>query len=1690
MKTRYCQFQLTLSDQCCGVGGGGASTGPQPPQLQGTNTRTTIMQDPVLETILEQMREAEARRAELERQHAETQAQLRDKLAGRYPGPESVEALQSKIRELEKKTELQMVRHEELSLELTSLRRARSRGPVASNVTSTVPMSTWPPAGSEIDRIIAKIEQDNSLSKTSASRILHELDHSRSNVTTQQPSGSQSILRSSSENLPNLGQHQHPPHPHALNLGLPSQTSHYAGSPMPLTPMMPGCPPLTPNGPPYHYSEPIPPAPSLSTSQSQPAFQQKLQQYQQQQQQQQHELSSSHSQGTLPSQQKQLQTHTQFSGSQYQESYPHTQTYQQPIQQQQHPVSTSYLTSATGGQNVMPHYTQPSQTNQGYQLNGTQQQTTYPTLSMTSHPNGTYNSVTTSYASQLTHHNYSGPHTSIPQTTLSSLPPYSTTTPAYHSTLGTLTSSSQNMLPFSTGQSTFSTAGSNYSTVGTNAYGTSGVNTGPTSSGLLQAIGDPLQAMQQLSAQSQASQLQQQAIIHQIQQSLRASSPTATGSTGHHFLGPRQMPKIPTGILSNPMDRLTNDNMVSEGQVDMLDIPGKGRCYVYIARFSYEPFQHSPNENPEAELPVQGGDYLLVWGQPDDDGFLDAETLDGRRGLVPANFVQKLVGDDLLEFHQAVLGLRDVDDAASTNIPQCYLQDIDLELAALEEGNRNRQAELSAYAELDNIADEDEQEPPEVYLFSDLVPAPQHLTLERQLNKSVLIGWTAPQENSHHLESYHVYVDGVLKVTVKATERTRALVEGVDSTRPHRISVRSVTHSRRTSRDAACTMVIGKDVAMGPTAVKASNVTATSAVISWLPSNSNHQHVVCVNNVEVRTVKPGVYRHTITGLAPSTIYRVTVKAKNLRATHFEDQNTQSANALACHVHFKTLPKGLPDPPVDIQVEAGPQDGTLLVTWQPVALNGSAVTGYAVYADGKKVTDVDSPTGDHALIDIHKLMGLNPKHVTVRTKSRESQSGDSCATAIPCSVLRGGPHLHGPHGPDLNQQQIANQEDPNRRVTNMNQRYPSAPVPPHMRRHGTTRVDSHGQVVIETDENLSDKEIYPGQSIPQIGVPEITKDSASEANYSEEEDPSRRGRNMPPHHGHHRYNNPGIPAGPTHRGGRPTGGPRPQDPYYDQSGNQRGRGPVYRSGRGASQAQGGGAGGPHHAPTGAQQINKRTRWFVALFDYDPTTMSPNPDACEEELPFSEGETIKVYGEKDGDGFYWGECRGRRGYVPHNMVEELKDQGPNSGVAVRRTGQGCGQGDRWGDIYANMPVKKMIALYDYDPQELSPNVDAEQVELSFQTGNEIYVYGEMDDDGFYMGELDGVRGLVPSNFLTEAPGQAQTQGQGQGQQPPGSRRAPGQGQGPGARGPPPPPREPPPPGHRRPKDASACIVPVSVPVCHLDSRQQQQQQLPPLMNNQHQQNNPPPHLAYQQANNHSYTTVTTSNQHGPNHPPPGGVMGSHNPHQVGQGSVPPHLQQQGRGRGVGNRVVGSNAAGVLQGPPPHLQQNEYPTQQQQQQQHQQQQQQQQGPSQQYSQQNPQNQNYSQPNQGYQQNQGYSQQNQNFNPQNQQFPQPNQGYQQNQGYGQMNQQYSQQNQSSSISGPQGTSKPMRGIPTVIPTAQSKTQADGQAQQPAPAAGPNLMQKFTEMAGASAGGDILSKGKELIFMKFGLGK
>lgn len=53
--------------------------------------------------------------------------------------------------------------------------------------------------------------------------------------------------------------------------------------------------------------------------------------------------------------------------------------------------------------------------------------------------------------------------------------------------------------------------------------------------------------------------------------------------------------------------------------------------------------------------------------------------------------------------------------------------------------------------------------------------------VERQLHKSVLIGWLSPEYPRTMIDHYQIYVDGVLKATIPAGDRTKALLEGVDS---------------------------------------------------------------------------------------------------------------------------------------------------------------------------------------------------------------------------------------------------------------------------------------------------------------------------------------------------------------------------------------------------------------------------------------------------------------------------------------------------------------------------------------------------------------------------------------------------------------------------------------------------------------------------------------------------------------------------------------------------------------------------------------------------------------------------------------------------------------------------------------------------------------------------------------------
>ncbi|VEL16013.1 unnamed protein product [Protopolystoma xenopodis] len=136
------------------------------------------------------------------------------------------------------------------------------------------------------------------------------------------------------------------------------------------------------------------------------------------------------------------------------------------------------------------------------------------------------------------------------------------------------------------------------------------------------------------------------------------------------------------------------------------------------------------------------------------------------------------------------------------------------------------------------------------------------------MTNSVLISWRPPEppliDSQGEVHAYYIYVDGQFRCAVKACEKKRALLDNVDVDKPHRISVRSLT-SYGQSKDAQCTLVVGKGATATPARLKATQLTASSAKLSWLPSNSNLPHIIYLNDYEIRVCPPGVYKLLLTG---------------------------------------------------------------------------------------------------------------------------------------------------------------------------------------------------------------------------------------------------------------------------------------------------------------------------------------------------------------------------------------------------------------------------------------------------------------------------------------------------------------------------------------------------------------------------------------------------------------------------------------------------------------------------------------------------------------------------------------------------------------------------------------------------------------------------------------------------------
>ncbi|XP_043758717.1 peripheral-type benzodiazepine receptor-associated protein 1 isoform X2 [Cervus elaphus] len=454
---------------------------------------------------------------------------------------------------------------------------------------------------------------------------------------------------------------------------------------------------------------------------------------------------------------------------------------------------------------------------------------------------------------------------------------------------------------------------------------------------------------------------------------------------------------------------------------------GGARVQVFLARYSYNPFE-GPNENPEAELPLTAGEYIYIYGSMDEDGFFEGELMDGRRGLVPSNFVERVSDDDLLASLPPELA-----DLSHSSGP---------ELSFLSSGGGGSSSGGQSSGGCSQPRSEDEaageapspSPPPEGLGELPAVPYPRRLAILKQLAHSVVLAWEPPPE-CVELRGYHVCVNGELRQALGSGAPPTAVLENLDlQTGPLRVSVQALT-SRGGSDPLRCCLLLGARARVAPSQLRVHRLTATSAEIAWVPSNSSLAHAVYLNGEECPPARPSTYWATFCHLRPGTLYQARVEAQ-LPPRGSWEPGGERPEPRAATLQFTTLPAGPPDAPLDVQVEPGPSPGILIISWLPVTIdaagtsNGVRVTGYAVYADGQKIMEVASPTAGSVLVELSQLQLLQAcRAVAVRTMSPHGESADSLPAPVapalaeasgparvPCASPRPGPEARPPLAP--------------------------------------------------------------------------------------------------------------------------------------------------------------------------------------------------------------------------------------------------------------------------------------------------------------------------------------------------------------------------------------------------------------------------------------------------------------------------------------------------------------------------------------------------------------------------------------------------------------------------------------------------------------------------------------------------
>ncbi len=264
------------------------------------------------------------------------------------------------------------------------------------------------------------------------------------------------------------------------------------------------------------------------------------------------------------------------------------------------------------------------------------------------------------------------------------------------------------------------------------------------------------------------------------------------------------------------------------------------------------------------------------------------------------------------------------------------------------------------------------------------LPYPNNLRLEKQSDTSLLAKWDPPTapislnqsiefenyngtvdsvEQILNIQFYNVYLNNELYCVINEAEERKALLERIDFNSSNRISIQAITTKGLASKPQECTMLFGLNRSLCPSNLSVQNITQTSAIVSWWPSSSVYSHIISIDNLEHRTLKPGVYRFKLSGLLPDTIHLINITAL------IPNHTNESMNNYVASIEFRTLAPKVLSIPQNLSIERDKNEQeSFILQWQPVVAmpstlsNGIQVGGYSIYLDGVRAHQILNPYG--------------------------------------------------------------------------------------------------------------------------------------------------------------------------------------------------------------------------------------------------------------------------------------------------------------------------------------------------------------------------------------------------------------------------------------------------------------------------------------------------------------------------------------------------------------------------------------------------------------------------------------------------------------------------------------------------------------------------------------------------------